>query len=284
MIEVKLAEENAMLRERVANLSDSIDGKNATLNSIRQYADGLIKREKAALDRVAELEHSVADAIEQIEAIQGTSQVHIDRVAELESERVSVLDRAEKVATVRVESPIDALDIVEQAMAQTMRERGEAFARVAELEGEVEDWKAGSELEAREADRGRKRVAELEGHLDIEKELTHEMESERDVSLARVTALEDERLAVLAPKPDHVGAKLLVAETVRLVDSLDGLGEAIKIKRGVDGLSLRGLAEATGISFNTICRTERGVCDPRLSSVLPLLRWLFADQGGKEES
>ncbi len=56
MIEVKLAEENAALKERVASLIDSIDGKNATLDSLRRYADGLIKREQAALVRVADLE------------------------------------------------------------------------------------------------------------------------------------------------------------------------------------------------------------------------------------
>ncbi len=52
----ELTEENAALKERVANLTDSIAGKNATLDSIRQYADGLIKREQAALECVAELE------------------------------------------------------------------------------------------------------------------------------------------------------------------------------------------------------------------------------------
>lgn len=65
------------------------------------------------------------------------------------------------------------------------------------------------------------------------------------------------------------------AETARVVDILEDLGEAIKIKRRATELSLRGLSDVTGVSFNTIFRIERGF-DPRLSSVLPLLRWLFA--------
>lgn len=34
--------------------------------------------------------------------------------------------------------------------------------RIAELEGELHGWVQGSDVEAREADRGRKRIAELE--------------------------------------------------------------------------------------------------------------------------
>ncbi len=43
----------------------------------------LLQALEETLTREAELDHSVADAMEQIEAIQGTSQVHIDRVADL---------------------------------------------------------------------------------------------------------------------------------------------------------------------------------------------------------
>ncbi len=52
------------------------------------------ERAERAEARVAELEHSLSDAMEQIEAIQGTSQVHIDRVVELER-RESYQERCE---------------------------------------------------------------------------------------------------------------------------------------------------------------------------------------------
>ena len=42
-------------RTHVANLEDSIAGKNAALDSLRQYADGLVKREATAEDRMAVL-------------------------------------------------------------------------------------------------------------------------------------------------------------------------------------------------------------------------------------
>ena len=47
--ERRLKEENA----------DRIEGKNATLGSLRQYADGLVKREQAALERVKELDAKI---------------------------------------------------------------------------------------------------------------------------------------------------------------------------------------------------------------------------------
>lgn len=59
------------------------------------------------------------------------------RVEVLQTERATVLDRAHRVATVRVDSPLQALDIVEQAMVQVTREKCEALARVAELEAEL---------------------------------------------------------------------------------------------------------------------------------------------------
>ena len=52
-----------------ANLIISLNRKNAELEA-----------------RVAELEHSLSDAMEQIEAIQGSNATHMARVAELESE------------------------------------------------------------------------------------------------------------------------------------------------------------------------------------------------------
>ncbi len=74
------------------------------------------------------------------------------------------------------------------------------------------------------------------------------------------------------------------AETARVVDMLEDLGEAIKIKREATGLSQLDVSKITGVLSSTICRTEQGGFDPRLSSVLPLLRWLFDAPSGKGES
>ncbi len=77
----------------------------------------------------------------------------------------------------------DAIDVVLGHLANVETSRADALARVAELEGEVEDWKAGSEIEAREADKGRKRVAELERlHANVVEglnERTGELAAER---------------------------------------------------------------------------------------------------------
>lgn len=64
-------------------------------------------------------------------------------------------------------------------------------------------------------------------------------------------------------------------ETARLVDILEDLGNAIQLKRRHLRLTLRDVGEATGVPFTTICRIETGVGDPRMSSLIPILRWLF---------
>jgi hypothetical protein len=56
---------------RVADLSDMINGKNATIDSLRQYADGLVKREQTAKTRVAMLEDRLVSMVVRGEPDQG---------------------------------------------------------------------------------------------------------------------------------------------------------------------------------------------------------------------
>ncbi len=55
------------------------------------------------------------------------------------------------------------------------------------------------------------------------------------------------------------------------------LVRAVKRKREAEGLSIRGLSEAVGISFSTLARIERGEGHPDNNSKIRLMQWLGAD-------
>lgn len=57
----------------------------------------------------------------------------------------------------------------------------------------------------------------------------------------------------------------------------DQLIQAMKRKRGAEGLSIRALSAAIGISFSTLARIERGEGQPDNNSKIRLLEWLGAD-------
>jgi transcriptional regulator with XRE-family HTH domain len=52
---------------------------------------------------------------------------------------------------------------------------------------------------------------------------------------------------------------------------------AVKSKREAEGLSIRALSEAVGVSFSTLARMERGEGQPDNNSKIRLLEWLGAD-------
>lgn len=68
-------------------------------------------------------------------------------------------------------------------------------------------------------------------------------------------------------------------ETTRVVDILEDLGAAVKLKREHLGATLRDVSTATGLQASTIYRVEQGR-DVSLSGAVSLLRWLFAPDGG----
>jgi transcriptional regulator with XRE-family HTH domain len=53
--------------------------------------------------------------------------------------------------------------------------------------------------------------------------------------------------------------------------------EAVKRKRETEGLSIRALSDAVGVSFSTLARIERGEGQPDNNSKIRLLQWLGAD-------
>ncbi|HEY7302253.1 MAG TPA: XRE family transcriptional regulator [Xanthobacteraceae bacterium] len=55
------------------------------------------------------------------------------------------------------------------------------------------------------------------------------------------------------------------------------LVRAVKKKRGAEGLSIRALSDAVGVSFSTLARIERGEGQPDNNSKIRLLQWLGAD-------
>jgi transcriptional regulator with XRE-family HTH domain len=58
------------------------------------------------------------------------------------------------------------------------------------------------------------------------------------------------------------------------------LVRAIKKKREAEGLSIRGLSAAIGVSFSTLARIERGEGQPDNNSKIRLLEWLGEDAEG----
>jgi transcriptional regulator with XRE-family HTH domain len=61
---------------------------------------------------------------------------------------------------------------------------------------------------------------------------------------------------------------------------IDALVKALKNKRELEGLSLRGLSSIIGVSFSSLARIERGEGQPDNNSVIRILEWL--GQEGKE--
>jgi transcriptional regulator with XRE-family HTH domain len=55
------------------------------------------------------------------------------------------------------------------------------------------------------------------------------------------------------------------------------LVRAVKRKRDAEGLSIRALSDAVGVSFSTLARIERGEGQPDNNSKIRLLQWLGAD-------
>jgi transcriptional regulator with XRE-family HTH domain len=60
------------------------------------------------------------------------------------------------------------------------------------------------------------------------------------------------------------------------------LVRAVKTKREAEGLSIRGLSAAVGVSFSTLARIERGEGQPDNNSKIRLLEWLgaYAEEAG----
>lgn len=58
-----------------------------------------------------------------------------------------------------------------------------------------------------------------------------------------------------------------------LADVLDNLPLLVRERRRQQRLSLRDAADQSGVSFNTICRIEKG-SDTAMSIVIAALRWL----------
>jgi len=86
-------------------------------------------------------------------------------------------------------------------------------ARIAELEGEVKEWKQGAEAEARAGDEARERVAELEA---VVQKLWR-----RQDSLNTFDAAVNDVLAPLFERQTHLGA----SATTAIFDDLDSLYE-----------------------------------------------------------
>lgn len=65
-------------------------------------------------------------------------------------------------------------------------------------------------------------------------------------------------------------------------DFEDKLIQAVKRKREAEGLSLRALSAAIGVSFSSLARMERGEGQPDNNSKIRLLQWLgsYADEAG----
>jgi transcriptional regulator with XRE-family HTH domain len=63
----------------------------------------------------------------------------------------------------------------------------------------------------------------------------------------------------------------------KMPDFEEKLVRAVKRKRGAEGLSIRALSAAVGVSFSTLARIERGEGSPDNNSKIRLLQWLGAD-------
>lgn len=73
-----------------------------------------------------------------------------------------------------------------------------------------------------------------------------------------------------------------VIRTGKMLSFEEKLIQAVKKKRDADGLSIRALSTAVGVSFSTLARIERGEGQPDNNSKIRLLQWLgpYADEAG----
>ena len=73
-----------------------------------------------------------------------------------------------------------------------------------------------------------------------------------------------------------------VIRTGKMLSFEERLIQAVKKKREAEGLSIRALATAVGVSFSTLARIERGEGQPDNNSKIRLLQWLgaYAEEAG----
>lgn len=64
-----------------------------------------------------------------------------------------------------------------------------------------------------------------------------------------------------------------MAQSVNLINTVE-LGRAIRRKREEDGLSLRDVADVTGVSASTLSRIENGTGKPDADNIARLTAWL----------
>lgn len=79
-----------------------------------------------------------------------------------------------------------------------------------------------------------------------------------------------------------VAVSRCVIRTGKMLSFEEKLVQAVKKKREAEGLSIRGLSTAVGVSFSTLARIERGEGQPDNNSKIRLLQWLgpYADEAG----
>jgi transcriptional regulator with XRE-family HTH domain len=76
---------------------------------------------------------------------------------------------------------------------------------------------------------------------------------------------------------DGTAVSRRVIRTGEMVSFEEKLVQAVRKKREADGLSIRALSVAVGVSFSTLARIERGEGQPDNNSKIRLLEWLGAD-------
>ena len=78
------------------------------------------------------------------------------------------------------------------------------------------------------------------------------------------------------------GVSSRVIRTGKMSSFEEKLVQAVKQKREAEGLSIRALSAAVGVSFSTLARMERGEGQPDNNSKIRLLQWLgpYAEEAG----
>src|SRR5689334_23270275 len=77
--------------------------------------------------------------------------------------------------------------------------------------------------------------------------------------------------------PGADGVSRCVIRTGKMQSFEEKLVEAVRKKREAEGLSIRALSAAIGVSFSTLARIERGEGNPDNNSKIRLLEWLGPD-------
>lgn len=82
--------------------------------------------------------------------------------------------------------------------------------------------------------------------------------------------------------PNLIGVSRCAIRTDTMLSFEEKLIQAVKKKREAEGLSIRALATAVGVSFSTLARLERGDGQPDNNSKIRLLQWLgpYAEEAG----